>query len=249
MSLQVLDERGGDYDEFKKTSSQDLDGKAENQGAPGKIFLQSLNEQNEDFKELKKVLPRTLNEQDKSQNGSKETLLRDLNGSHSEFEKTLPRALGESDGNYDEFKKTPSQDLNEQNRDPNEEVAKFSQSAVASAPSKTDNAQFAPNESEPTLNWPRIVKKLESCSKLLYAAFVNSRAHVEGNSVLVCVTGHIASELLNDNLQKNKICDAIKDVTGANYNVVPCDGYVGNVGSVEGFVKFAKDFGYEVLEL
>ncbi|MDR1466819.1 MAG: DNA polymerase III subunit gamma/tau [Oscillospiraceae bacterium] len=142
--------------------------------------------------------------------------------------------------------------INTQNAQTNQD---YSQTTIEESATKSniDNAVLddASDGIKQMSNWPGVLKKLKDCSKLIHMAFVDSKAYIKNDSVLIYTTKHIAHELLNNNLQKNKICSAIKEITGIDYNVLSYTNPPNPpkpIDSVKKFIKHAKNAGFKIIE-
>ncbi|MDR3178538.1 MAG: DNA polymerase III subunit gamma/tau [Oscillospiraceae bacterium] len=109
---------------------------------------------------------------------------------------------------------------------------------------------FNLDDMEPLSLWKEVLKKLAFSSKLIYKAFINSEAYVKNKSVFIDAPKQLAYDLLKSNLQKNKIYNAILEVTGVEYELFPYNNRNNSKNDlfIQSFIKHAENCGFEVLE-
>ena len=69
--------------------------------------------------------------------------------------------------------------------------------------------------------WPEILQILRNYSQSIAAAFHGSSAYVSGSYVLIDAPQELAFELLRKSSQRDKMRDAIRQVTGQVYKLGP----------------------------
>ena len=74
---------------------------------------------------------------------------------------------------------------------------------------------------EPLPQWPEILQVLRNYSQSVAAAFHGSSAYVSGNYLLIDVAQDIGFELLRKPAQRERMRDAIRQVTGKVYKLGP----------------------------
>ena len=73
-------------------------------------------------------------------------------------------------------------------------------------------------------NWHEVLEALKNCSHTISTAFNGSSAYVSGDFVLIDSENEMAFELLRKSSQRDKMREAIKNVTGKAYKLGPYNG-------------------------
>jgi len=127
-----------------------------------------------------------------------------------------------------------------------------------------DNAEILKNAKEMS-NWQEVLNTLKTVSPSVYTAFRESKAYISGPYVLIDSSKKLAFDLLKKSIQRDKIRDIIKRITGKLYRLGPykkfcaqkeslddgADGDLKSQSAVEqlgDFIKRAKDLGISVIE-
>lgn len=115
-------------------------------------------------------------------------------------------------------------------------------------------------------NWFEVLEILKGVSHTVYSAFKGTKAYISDNYVLIDSPTHLAFDLLKKSVQRDKIRDIIKKVTGRHYRLGPYKQPVvvndgagfdsaealgfgsqgGTVDPLDVFIKRAKDLGINV---
>ncbi len=77
------------------------------------------------------------------------------------------------------------------------------------------------NSAQRLASWPEILQVLKEYSRVVAASFTGSTAYVSGEYVLIDAPSPTAFELLRRPAQRDKMRDAIKQVTGRTYKLGP----------------------------
>ena len=97
--------------------------------------------------------------------------------------------------------------------------------------------------------WPEILQLLREHSQSIAAAFADSTAYVSGNYVLIDAPKSMAFELLRKSSQRDKMRDAIQQVTGHVYKLGPYKNKTDEEEKKDPLAElagFARDAGIEV---
>lgn len=126
-----------------------------------------------------------------------------------------------------------------------------------------NNANILKNAKEMD-NWQEVLNTLKTVSPSVYTAFKGSKAYISGPYVLIDSSKQLAFDLLKKSIQRDKIRDTIKKVTGKLYRLGPykrscvhketldssANGDLKSqsvVSPLRAFVKKAKDLGIDVV--
>ncbi len=116
-------------------------------------------------------------------------------------------------------------------------------------------------------NWSEVLEILKGTSRTVYSAFKGSSAYISDGYVLIDSPANLAFDLLKKSVQRDKIRDIIKKVTGRHYRLGPykklvgSEGVVGKVGTslvgtgsngsesdpLNVFINRARDLGIDVV--
>lgn len=77
------------------------------------------------------------------------------------------------------------------------------------------------NNATPFLQWPEVVEHLKKYSKTIATSFSNTNAYESGNYLLIDANSTMPFELLKVSTQREKIREAIMEITGKKYNLGP----------------------------
>ena len=103
-----------------------------------------------------------------------------------------------------------------------EEISKQPAVSQAARESGTSNTLEELQDSARPLDvWPEILQTMKDYSRVVAASFAGSTAYVSGEYVLIDAPGPTALELLRRPAQRDKMRDAIKQVTGRTYKLGP----------------------------
>lgn len=103
-----------------------------------------------------------------------------------------------------------------------EEISKQPAVSQAVRESGTSNALEELQDSARPLDvWPEILQTMKDYSRVVAASFAGSTAYVSGEYVLIDAPSPTALELLRRPAQRDKMRDAIKQVTGRTYKLGP----------------------------
>lgn len=106
--------------------------------------------------------------------------------------------------------------------------APFVEPKAEKAVAPAASSESAPADTEALLGsaqrlaaWPEILQALKEYSRVVAASFTGSTAYVSGDFVLIDAPSPTAFELLRRPTQRDKMRDAIKQVTGRTYKLGP----------------------------
>ena len=74
---------------------------------------------------------------------------------------------------------------------------------------------------KPFPNWKEVVENLRKYSKTISAAFDGTKAYVSGRYILIDSPSDIPFQLLKQSSQREKIREAVLEITGATYSLGP----------------------------
>lgn len=96
--------------------------------------------------------------------------------------------------------------------------------------------------------WPQVLQSLKRYSQTISAAFNGSSAYINGDYILIDADKEVAFELLRKSSQRDKMRDAIKEVTGKVYKLGPYKKCVSvePEDPLDKFAQEAKDAGIDV---
>ncbi len=94
-------------------------------------------------------------------------------------------------------------------------------SAPPQEPPVSTNMEQIQQEARRLSEWPEVLQLLREHSQSIAAAFAGSTAYVSGNYVLIDAPKEMAFELLRKSSQRDKMRDAIQQVTGRVYKLGP----------------------------
>lgn len=77
------------------------------------------------------------------------------------------------------------------------------------------------NNATPFLQWPEVVEHLKKYSKTIATSFTNTNAYESGNYLLIDASSTMPFELLKVSTQREKIREAIMEITGKKFNLGP----------------------------
>lgn len=77
------------------------------------------------------------------------------------------------------------------------------------------------NNATPFLQWPEVVEHLKKYSKTIATSFTNTNAYESGNYLLIDANSTMPFELLKVSTQREKIREAIMEITGKKFNLGP----------------------------
>lgn len=97
-------------------------------------------------------------------------------------------------------------------------------------------------------DWPQVLQTLKRYSQTISAAFNGSSAYTNGDYILIDADKDVAFELLRKSSQRDKMRDAIKEVTGKVYKLGPYKKCVSEESEdpLDRFAQEVKDAGIDV---
>ena len=123
--------------------------------------------------------------------------------------------------------------------------------AVREESSKMSLEEIQANAQKLT-EWPEVLQIMRSYSQSIAAAFHGSSAYISGNYVLIDAPQKIAFELLRRPSQRDRMRDAIRQVTGKVYNLGPYkpagENKTEEQDPLDALKEQAKQAGIEVIE-
>jgi DNA polymerase-3 subunit gamma/tau len=122
---------------------------------------------------------------------------------------------------------------------------------VPSAPPETVSMDEIQAKAQRLAEWPEILQLLREHSQSISAAFAGSSAYVSGNYVLIDAPKEMAFELLRKSQHRDKMRDAILQVTGHVYKLGPYKNKTDEVEKTDPLAELAglaRDAGIEVIK-
>ena len=119
----------------------------------------------------------------------------------------------------------------------------------ASVSRDSSGAQNASKDAQRFAQWPEILQILKNYSQSIASAFSGSSAYVSGDLMLIDAPNKIAFELLRKPVQRDRMRDAIRRVTGKTYRLGPYRPQEKEEEAedpLRDFVKKAEDLGIEI---
>ena len=120
------------------------------------------------------------------------------------------------------------------------------------APRKQLNLEEIYANAKPFMQWQEVVENLKEYSKTIAMSFLDTTAYVSGNYLLIDAKTDIPFQLLKrDPEQKDRIRDAVQELTGKRYNLGPYKPPVKKVEKndpLDEFTDNLKEKGIEITE-
>lgn len=120
------------------------------------------------------------------------------------------------------------------------------------APKKQLNLEEIYANAKPFMQWQEVVENLKEYSKTIAMSFLDTTAYVSGNYLLIDAKTDIPFQLLKrDPEQKDRIRDAVQELTGKRYNLGPYKPPVKKVEKndpLDEFTENLKEKGIEITE-
>lgn len=136
-----------------------------------------------------------------------------------------------------------------QNAEPASAENEKQRNVNASVSRDSSGAQNASKDAQRFAQWPEILQILKNYSQSIASAFSGSSAYVSGDLMLIDAPNKIAFELLRKPVQRDRMRDAIRRVTGKTYRLGPYRPQEKEEEAedpLRDFVKKAEDLGIEI---